>query len=148
MKNNESLESKTVNNPGRPRIRTKDFLSTICHVYGADPFLSYTVAANELGVGKMTISRSIHQLGLKSYVRRVRCLISDGAKLKRVERAEELDEYIETHPDTVFLFSDEKLWNVLASRNRQTQRCIARSPAEVPPLLTTKNPQSIMMLGN
>ena len=54
----------------------------------------------------MTISRSIHQLGLKSYIRRVRCLVSDGAKLKRVERAEELLEYIEAHPNTVPNFSD------------------------------------------
>ena len=106
MKNNESLEAKTVNNPGRPRIRSKEFLSSICHAYGADPFLSYTKAADGLGVGKMTISRSIHQLGLKSYVRRIRCLISTNAKQKRVERCEDLVQWLEDHPATIPIFSD------------------------------------------
>ena len=106
MKNNESLEAKTINNPGRPRIRSKEFLSSICHAYGADPFLSYTKAADGLGVGKMTISRSIHQLGLKSYVRRIRCLISTSAKQKRVERCEDLVQWLEDHPATIPIFSD------------------------------------------
>ena len=84
LEENESLAPKP--RCGRPRKRTKEFLSALCSLYGSDSMVSYRTAAVQLGVDKMTIGRAVGQLGMKSYVRRVRCLISTGAKHKRVER--------------------------------------------------------------
>ena len=144
--NGESLAPKT--SPGRPRKVTAEFLSTMCSTYGADPFHSYAKTAEENGVCRSTVGKAVRELGMKSYIRRVRCLISTTAREKRVERCEDLIEWYEEYgKSTVTIFSDKKLWTVDPSRNRQNQRCVARSPAEVIPFYKTKNATNIMMLG-
>ena len=142
----ESLVPKS--SPGRPRKITSEFLSAMCSTFGADPFHSYTKTAQENGVCKATVSKAIRELGMKHYIRRVRCLISTSAREKRVERAEDLLEWYEEHgEDTVTIFSDEKKWTVDPSCNKQNMRCVARSPAEVIPQYKSKNASNIMMLG-
>ena len=74
-------------------------------------------------------------------------MVSANGKQKRLERCEDLIEWLNEHPSTIIIFSDKKLWTVEPHRNRQTNRCVARSPAEVPPMYKAKNPASIMMLG-
>ena len=105
MMKGESLAPKT--SPGRPRKANADFLSALCSIYGADPFHTYSKTAQETGVSKMTVSRGIKDLGMKPYIRRVRCLISTSAREKRVERCEDLIEWIEKEgKSTVIIFSD------------------------------------------
>ena len=47
---------------------------------------------------------------LPSYVRRVRALISAKAKIKRVERSMDLQEWLKENPNTVIIFSDKKIF--------------------------------------
>ena len=84
LKNNESMAPKPI--CGRPTKRTKEMLRTLCSMYGSDPFISYRKAAENLGVDKTTVGRAISQLGMKSYVRRIRCMVSSNSKQKRIER--------------------------------------------------------------
>ena len=84
LENNESLAPKPI--CGRPSKRDKEFLSILCSMYGSDPFMSYRKAAENLGVDKTTIGRAISQLGMKSFVRRIRCMVSANGKQKRLER--------------------------------------------------------------
>ena len=74
--------------------------------YEADPMVSYGYTAKQLGVSRKTVSRGLGDLGMRSYVRRYRALISSGAMVKRVERSEDLLEWICAHPNTVIIFSD------------------------------------------
>ena len=71
-----------------------------------DPTVSYVQTAKQLGVSRQTVSRGLGDVGLRSYVRRYRALISSGAMVKRVERSEDLLEWICAHPNTVIIFSD------------------------------------------
>ena len=78
--------------------------------------------AAQLGVSVTTVSRGVRDLNMRSYIRRFRALISSGAQVKRVERAEELLEWICAHPNAVIIFSDEKKFTIDSSRNRQNDR--------------------------
>ena len=101
----ESLAPKT--SPGRPRKITAEFLNTMCSTYGADPFHTYSKTAEETGVSKTTVGRAVRELGMKPYIRRVRCLISSAARERRVERCEDLLEWLKDNGDsTVIIFSD------------------------------------------
>ena len=95
----------------------------------------------------MTISRAVKDVGMKSYVIRFRALVSSKAKTMRVERSEQLLDWLHIHPDTVVIFSDKKIFTVDGHRNRQNDRYVAASPKDVKPLFRTKNPQSAMCLG-
>ena len=94
--------------PGRPRKRCPELLLVLKNTFKEDPMVHYSTVAKRLGVSKMTVSRGVSDLGMKSYVMRYRALISSKAMVKRVERSEELLEWISAHPDTVILFSDKK----------------------------------------
>ena len=84
--------------------------------------VSYVFTAKQLGVSRHTVSRGLGDIGMRSYVRRFRALISANAMVKRVERAEEMLEWISAHPDTVILFSDECKITADGHRNRQNDR--------------------------
>ena len=62
IENNESLAPKTA--PGGTRIRNKEFLRNICAMYGADPFMSFTKGAEELGVDRTTVGSAVRELGM------------------------------------------------------------------------------------
>lgn len=56
--------------------------------------------------------KAVSDIGRRSYVRRFRALISGKAMEKRVERSEELLEYLKANPNTVLIFSDKKIFTV------------------------------------
>ena len=66
--------------------------------------------AKVLKVGTTTVAKAIKDLGMRSYVRRVRALISAKAKVKRVERSIDLQEWLLENPNTVIIFSDKKIF--------------------------------------
>ena len=107
---------------GRPLKRCPEFLQVLKDAFTAAPMTSYRFMAAQLGVSRKTVSRGVKDLNMRSYIRRFRALISSGAQAKRVERAEELLEWISAHPNAVIIFTDEKKFTVDASRNRQNDR--------------------------
>ena len=113
---------------GRPLKRTPEFLRVLKEIFTEDPELHYSFVASQLSVSKNTISRGVKDLGMRSYIKRCRALITTNGKVIRVERAEELLEYISAHPTTVLVFSDKKKITVDGQRNRQNDRYVARSP--------------------
>ena len=104
---------------GRPLKRTPEFLRVLKETFTADPMLHYSFVASQLSVSKKTISRGVRDLGMRSYIRRHRALITKNGKVIRVERTEELLEYISAHPTTVIVFSDKKKITIDGQRNRQ-----------------------------
>ena len=84
--------------------------------------VSYVFTAKQLGVSNDTVRRGLADVGMRSYVRRYRALISANATVKRVERAEEMLEWISDNPNTVILFSDECKITADGHRNRQNDR--------------------------
>ena len=69
---------------------TSELLGIVDAMYGGDPTLSMVHVAKklrverQLPVGRHTVARAIRDLGMRSYVRRVRALISAKAKVSSV----------------------------------------------------------------
>ena len=85
-------------------------MKTIDEIYGEDPSLSMVHVSKKMGVNERTIRRAVRDLGMRSYVRRVRALITTKAKAKRVERSIDLQEWLKENPNTVIIFSDKKIF--------------------------------------
>ncbi|QQP55895.1 Transposable element tcb2 transposase [Caligus rogercresseyi] len=102
--------------------------------------------AKNLGVSKDTIRNAVQDLGLVSYVRRRRQLLSDASKETRVIKGKKLLTWMKHNGSTVRIFSDKKLWTVDQVRNSRNDRYLAYCIEEVPPINTTKHPASAMML--
>ena len=99
---------------GRPTTRTPQMLEMVKATYKKDPMVPYPTTGRKLGVSATTISRAVRDLGMKSYVIRFRALISGKTKAVRVDRSEQLLEWLKAHPDTVVIFSDKKIFTVIS----------------------------------
>ncbi len=138
---------RKVGSGGHNKIRSQPFQEALEAKIKANPTSSTRNLAKELGVGKTTIKRAVNDLGLKSYVRRHRQLLTEKNKEDRVTKCKKIINWLKHHPSTVLIFSDKKMWTVDQSRNRQNDRYLASSPDQVPPINRTKHPQGAMMLG-
>ncbi|QQP48937.1 Transposable element tcb2 transposase [Caligus rogercresseyi] len=78
----------------------------------ASPTTSMRKQAKNLGVSKDTIRNAVQDLGLVSYVRRRRQLLSDASKETRVMKGKKLLTWMKHNGSTVRIFSDKKLWTV------------------------------------
>ncbi|QQP55180.1 Transposable element tcb2 transposase, partial [Caligus rogercresseyi] len=103
--------------------------------------------AKNLGVSKDTIRNAVQDLGLVSYVRRRRQLLSDASKETRGIKGKKLLTWMKHNGSTVWIFSDKKLWTVDQVLNSRNDRYLAYCIEEVPSINTTKHPASAMMLG-
>ena len=132
---------------GRPRKRTPELIKILKETYEADPLVHYSFTAKQLGVSKQTVSRGLADIGMKSFIRRYRALISTGSKVKRVERAEEMLEWMSDNPSTNIIFSDKIIITADGHMNRQLDRYVARSRQDVKPVWRSKKAVSAMALG-
>ena len=61
---------------------------------------TYVHTAKRLGVSDWTVRQAVKDVGMKGFVRRMRALVSAKAKVKRVERAQDLLQWLDENPDT------------------------------------------------
>ncbi|XP_059094623.1 uncharacterized protein LOC131889516 [Tigriopus californicus] len=147
VKEGKSLE-RTKGSGGHNKIITDNFLNDLHCKIEADPSRSIRKLAKDLNVSRMTVLRAVGQLGLKSYVRRRRQLLSESSKNSRLERGKILINQLKKKPrSTVLVFSDKKNWTVDQARNARNDRFLAYCVDEVPCINQTKHPASAMMLG-
>ncbi len=66
---------------------------------------------------------------------------------KKVKRCMTINNFLNGHGSTIWLFSDKKAWTVDQARNAQNDWWLAFDPSDVPPIANTKHPASVMMLG-
>ena len=143
----QSLERKP-GSGGHNKIVTEEFLAGLACKIEADPTRSMRKTAKDLNVSEGTIRNAVGLLGLHSYVRRRRQLLSAATKERRVERGKVLINWLKKKsPSTVLVFSDKKNWTVDQARNAQNDRFLAFRVEDVPPVNQTKHPASAMMLG-
>ncbi len=127
---------------------TEEFLSELCDKIEEDPTRSMSKLPKDLNVGKATISKAVGILGLHSYVRRRRQLLTTATKKQSVIRGKKLINWMKKKgPSTVLVFSDKKNWTVDQTRNARNDHFLAFSVDDVPPVNQTKYPASAMMLG-
>ncbi len=147
LKNDGNHLKRKPGSGGHNRKRTDEFMDDLKDRIDADPTISMRQLAKEKNVTPRTIRKAVKQLGLISYVRRRRQLLSDTTKLTRVAKGKKLLTWMKHDRSTVRIFSDKKMWTVDQARNRQNDRYLAFCVDEVPPINSQKHPASAMMLG-
>ena len=92
--------------------------------------------AQKRSVSRSTVSRAVKEdLGMKSYVRRVRNLLTTRSRALRGERDPNLLNHLKHKGGHVRVFVDEKKFIVDEVANRQNTWVIAFDLSEVPPVM-------------
>ena len=144
----ERTVDRKIHKPRKDRKRTKTFLAGLNRSLKADPTQSMAKLAKKRNVSDRTIRRAVNEdLGMKSYVRRRRNLLTARSKALRLERCPVLLNHLKNKGGCVRIFIDEKKSIVDEVGNRRNTRVIACNPSEVPPLMNSKNPASVMVFA-
>lgn len=135
--------------PRSDKKRTPRFLAGLKRSIKANPGTPMTTLAKNRNVSTKTVHKAVHEdLGMSSYVRRRRNLLTEKAKAIRAERCPKLLSFLKHKASSkILIWVDEKKFVVDAEVNRQNQRVIAFDPSDVPPVLQTKHPASAMVFG-
>ncbi len=144
----EGTTHRSKHRPRSDRKRFPRFVAGLNKSIRANPGTPMTVLAKNRDVHVSTISRAIrHNLGYKSYVLKVRHLLTEPMKVVRMERCKKILNSLKSTGGHLRFFSDEKVFTVDKKRNRQNDRWICKEPSEVPMVFRSKNPASVMVLG-
>ncbi|QQP55053.1 Uncharacterized protein FKW44_008097 [Caligus rogercresseyi] len=97
--------------------------------------------AYEMSVDPKTIRTAVHKdLGMKSYARTPRHLLTDRLKPSRHERCKKVLNYFKKSSVRVKIFSDKKIFTLDAVFSRRNDRYIAKSFNQVEGTYRTKHP--------
>jgi len=133
---------------GHNKKRDAAFLNTLKKKIKEDPTVSMRKHAKILKVDPKTIRTAVHKdLGLKSFARMPRHLLTDRMKQTRLERCHKIHSFLKHNGSTVKIFSDEKIFTVDQVYNRRNDRWIAETTQEVKGVFRTKHPAQVMVLG-
>lgn len=147
LKDGRGIEHKPCG-PHKAKKRTKTFLAGLKRSIKANPAVSIRAHAARRGVSRKTMSKAIKEdLGLKSYVRGRRHLLTEKMKAVRLERSQKLRRICKVNPGVVRLFSDESIFTVDGAYNPQNDRWLSEQRSGIPHVMKTKNPAKIMVFG-
>ena len=128
--------------------RTEDFIKRLEAQILEEPAMSMQALATEFNVDRKTISRCINQdLRCRSYRLQTGQFLSEAMKDRRLKKARILLNKLK-HPkdeNMLWFFSDEKNFCQDQKFNRQNNRWIAMRPQDVPKVMQTKFPATVMV---
>ena len=145
-----SVAKRKKHSPRSDTIRTPEFIQQVREVVEDDPSKSMRAIAQQLEVTERTVRRVVNEsLRYKSYVMRRGQFLSDVTKENRVIRGKRLLNKLKhpEEPDMLWFFSDEKNFDQDQKVNRTNDRWLCSDPTEVPTVMHTKFPSSVMVLG-
>ena len=124
---NETCSVEDRLRPGRPTcVRTSQLKNVIRCRISRNPRRSMRKMARELKVSKESLRKLVRSdLGLKSLKRRTGHHLTPAIREKRLKRCRGLLRRLAQIPDDKILFSDEKLFTVEESFNRQNDMILA-----------------------
>ncbi len=126
--------------PVTNKIRTANFVEIMMDIVEENPTIRIREAAHLAGVGTMTASRAIHDdLGLKSFSRTPKHLLTARQKAIRLERSKKLLTWLKHNGSTVKNFSDKKNFSVDQSFNHCNDRYLAKDKSDVKAIMTMKH---------
>jgi hypothetical protein len=115
-----------------------------------DPGRSMRSLALELDVSRTTVRKIVlEDLRYKSYAMRRGHFMSAATKARRLDKAKRLLTKIKHPivPNPLIFFSDEKNFTQDQKVNRKNNRWLCFDPTEVPKVMSTKFPATVMVLG-
>ena len=129
--------------------RNEEFIAEVEKKVNDNPGKSMRALAKEMGVHHKTISKVVKgDLGLKSFSLRTSHLLTEAIMERRaIKAAALLNNMKHETAGMLRFFSDEKNFDQDQKVNRRNDRWICRSPEEVPVIMKTKFPLTIMVLG-
>ena len=130
-------------------IRSPKFVTKVKQRIQDDPSKSMATLAFEMNINKSTISRTVAKdLNMKSYCLRKRHLLTAALMEQQLIKGTALHNELKHGSFShVRFFSDEKKFIQDKLYNRQNDRFITDDPEEVPIVMSTKFPTSVMVLG-
>ena len=128
--------------------RTEAFLNEVKTAFEESPQTSIRKMAKFKGVAPSTIGIAIKDVGMASRVRPSRQLLTTKQKEARVTKGKKVISALKKKPrKTVMLFSDKKNFPVDQAHNRRNDRVVIPKGSTAPPIMKTKHPASVMVLG-
>lgn len=131
-------------------VRTPDFAEEIQKVIDEDPSKSMRAIAREKGVDESVVRQVVHEdIRYFSYKMRKGQFLSQKMQEKRLKHAKKLLNKLKhpLKPNMLWFFSDEKNFCQDQKINSQNNRWLAVSPKDVPRVMQTKFPVTIMVFG-
>lgn len=143
------------NNPARKICSKKRKSRTPTSAERADEFIrnnpgtSLRKMSTILGMSKTTMRRIAEEdLRYTSYVLKVRQMLTEATKIKRIARCKLLLSSLKHEASgRIKFFSDEKIFTIDAKVNRKNDRWLAHDPSDVPVVGRTKFPASVHVLS-
>ena len=126
------------------------FLKRVVVMIDINPFKSMRSMAAELGFDKRTIQRCVDEdLCCKSYRMQTGQLLTQATKDRRLLNSTKLLNKLKhlKESNMLWFFSDEKNFCQDQAHNRQNHRWIAMCPNDVPRVIKTKFPNTVMVFG-
>ena len=149
--NNFDLTGKfdrSSHSPRKDRKRTPCFIKSLKKSISKNPTTSMKTLAKRRNVSRRTISRAVNNdLGMRSYVRSRKNILTTRSKVIREERCPKLLNHLKNKGGKVRIFVDEKKFVVDEVSNRQNSRVIAYDSSQVHPVMRSKNPASVMVFA-
>lgn len=131
-------------------IRTTEFVKQLQNMVDEDPGRSMRSLAWELNVDEKTIRNCVHEdIRYKSYALKKAQFMNDTTMERRADKAARLLSKLK-HPlakNQLIFFSDEKNFSQDQMVNRRNDRWLCSDSDDVPVVMSTKFPASVMVLG-
>ncbi|CAK9829643.1 Transposable element Tcb1 transposase [Anthophora retusa] len=149
-KSNEGFATPARKTHSKKRVvRTPEILQRTQELIFEDPGQSIRKLSSLVGVSEKTMRRIVEEdLRYKSYTIKVRQMLSEAARTKRVERCNLLLCSLRNNAaGRLRFFSDEKIFTVDAKINRRNDRWLAHDPEDIPIVSRTKFPANVHVLS-
>jgi len=130
--------------------RDEDFVAQVQEMVNNDPGQSMRALARELNISEKTVRVCMMEdIRYKSYKMRKGQLLTEKMQENRLKKSKKLLNKLRhpLEPDMVWFFSDEKNFCQDQSINRQNNRWLAYCPKDVPRIMQTKFPATVMVFG-
>ena len=134
----------------RRKSRNADFVKRVEAMININPSKSMKSMAAELGVDKRTIQRCVDEdLHCKSYRMQTGQLLTQVTKDRRLLNSTKLLNKLKRPKESnmLWFFSDEKNFCQDQAHNRRNHRWIAMCPNDVPRVMKTKFPNTVMVFS-
>ena len=132
------------------KARSQEFINNVRDIMETTPDRSFRSIAKDLNVSDFTIRQCVNEdLRCKSYRLQTGQFLSEGMKNRRLEKSVKLLNKLKhpKDPDMLWFFSDEKNFCQDQMHNRQNHRWVAMCPKDVPRVMKTKFPATVMVFG-
>ena len=131
-------------------VRTPEFVEEVQELINNDPGKSMRAIAREKGIDEKVVRQVVHEdIRYFSYRMRKGQFLSKRMQEKRLKHAKKLVNKLKhpVEPNMLWFFSDEKNFCQDQKINSQNNRWLAVSPKDVPRVMQTKFPATIMVFG-